>query len=147
MPPVRTRRFPAAITAALSAFLIAPTDRVKAETPAGLHIELNRAESATGGCRLSFVARNASPEDLTGASYEVVFFNKDALITEMTAFGFGHLPAGKTVVRQFDVPGLSCAETGRLLVNGPAGCGGAEAPTHCKAVLTTSSRASIPFDQ
>lgn len=147
MAPVRMRRFLAAITAALFAFLIPPNDRAKAETPAGLHIELNRAEAATGGCRLSFVARNASPEDLTGASYEVVFFDKEALITEMTAFGFGHLPAGKTVVRQFDVPGLACSETGRLLVNGPAGCGSADVPAHCKAVLTTSSRASIPFDQ
>jgi hypothetical protein len=147
MAHVRSRLFLAAVTAALFAFLTVTADQARAESRAGLHIELNRAEAAADGCRLSFVARNASPEDLSGASYEVVFFNKEALITEMTAFGFGHLPAGKTVVRQFDVPGLSCAETERLLVNGPAGCSGENAAAHCKANLTTSSRASIQFDQ
>ncbi|WP_041375505.1 hypothetical protein [Polymorphum gilvum] len=121
----------------------------RAEEPArGLALELNRTAATDGGCLLTFVALNRSAEALDKAAYEFVLFNSDGLVDQMTVFDFGSLPAGKTVVRQFQLAGLACEAIGSILVNGAAGCGGASAaPPACTVSLETASRTAVPFMQ
>ncbi|MTI45532.1 hypothetical protein JM93_01070 [Roseibium hamelinense] len=134
----------AALTFLASAGL--PGHPVAAESN-GLSIELNKIEQTSKGCRLSFLAVNGTGTDLPKSPYELVFFDREGVIESLTAFDFGALSAGKTVVRQFQVPGLECAGTGRILVNGPSGCTGETKPAHCSAVLKLSSRATVPLVQ
>jgi len=110
-----------------------------------LKLELNRADATSGGCRLSFLAVNQTGQTLTAPSYELVFFSPAGVIDQLTVFDFGPMPEGKTVVRQFEVPGVSC-EAGRILVNGPAGCDAGD-PAHCRIALDLASRTPLSFDQ
>lgn len=108
-----------------------------------LTLELNRAEPTQAGCLLSFLARNGTGQDLAEPSFELVFFNGDGIIDRLTVFDFGKMEAGRTVVRQFDVPALACDE-GRILLNGPAGCTDISA-AHCAVAVKVSSKTDLSF--
>ncbi|ASP34287.1 hypothetical protein [Labrenzia sp. VG12] len=115
--------------------------------PEGLVLELNKTEDTGSACRLSFVLRNATGADLEGAAYELVLFSQDGIINQMSVFDFGALPAEKTVVRQFELQTVACAEAGRLLINGPSGCTETAPAGHCRAPLSLSSRTSLALTQ
>ncbi|GGB60246.1 hypothetical protein GCM10011316_35350 [Roseibium aquae] len=118
---------------------------VPAASAGALKLELNRAETTPAGCRLSFLAVNSTGKALQAPAYELVFFSPDGIIEQLTVFDFGAMPEGKTVVRQFDVPGLGCG-AGRILLNGPVGCE-AEDAAHCGAALELASRTALSFDK
>lgn len=107
----------------------------------GLVLELNKAENTGQNCRFSFVLSNRTEEPVDNASYELVLFSIDGVIDQMSVFDFGSLPNGKTVVRQFELPG-SCEKAGRILVNGPSGCRPETPSPHCTVPLVLSSRTS-----
>ena len=112
----------------------------------GLHIELNRvADNGGGGCRLTFVVRNATGGEVPQPRFEFVLFDSDGLVDRLTTFDFGALAPEKTSVRQFDLAGVACGKLGRILVNGPAQCGEGGAAAHCQAQLSLASRAEIPL--
>ncbi|WP_133192728.1 hypothetical protein [Labrenzia sp. 011] len=114
---------------------------------AAITLELNKAEDIGGNCRLSFVMTNGTGQAVEAAAYELVLFSPDGVISQMSVFDFGALPAGKTVVRQFELPGPECAQAGRLLINGPAGCAPKAASAHCSAPLKLSSRIGLTLTQ
>lgn len=133
---------------ACAALLSLAAGSVNAETTAkGIALELNKAEDTGGGCHLSFVMSNRTGTALPAAAYELVLFNGDGVISQMSVFDFGSLPDGKTVVRQFQLPGLPCTQAGRLLINGPAGCTDATSSGHCTAPLSLSSRTGLDLTQ
>ncbi len=110
-------------------------------------LELNKTEDTGGNCRLSFVMKNGTGSAVPAASYELVLFTADGVINQMSVFDFGALPVGKTVVRQFELPALPCAQAGQLLINGPAGCSGNTPSPHCSAPLELSSRTALSLTQ
>ncbi|GAA0777444.1 hypothetical protein E1180_16695 [Roseibium denhamense] len=112
-----------------------------------ISMELNKTEPSGAGCRFSFVLRNETGRDLPAAAYEAVLFNTDGVIDQMSVLEFGALTSGKTVVRQFEMPGVDCTKAGRLLINGPVGCTATNTPGHCSAALTVSSRSTFPLVQ
>ncbi|POF28379.1 hypothetical protein [Roseibium marinum] len=118
----------------------------QSEAPA-ITLELNKAEDSGENCRLSFVMTNGTGRPIESAAYELVLFTKDGVINQMSVFDFGALPEGKTVVRQFELPALDCAQAGNLLINGPAGCPADQAPAHCTAPLRLSSRTGFTLTQ
>lgn len=115
----------------------------------GLTLELNRAAQTQTGCMLTFVAANKAQADLKGVAYELVLFNTDGLVEQMTAFDFGALPNGKTVVRQFELPNRQCDSLGQILVNSASRCEIADPQPGmenlCIADLETKSRGDIYF--
>lgn len=118
----------------------------EAASVSGLHIELNRvADNGGGGCRLTFVVRNATGGEVPQPRFEFVLFDSDGLVDRLTTFDFGALAPEKTSVRQFDLAGVACGKLGRILVNGPAQCGEGGAAAHCQAQLSLASRAEIPL--
>jgi hypothetical protein len=118
------------------------------EASAGtIKLELNKAEDAGPNCRFSFVMTNQTVEPISAASYEIVVFDTNEVINQMSVFDFGPLPVGKTVVRQFELPGLACENAAKFLINGPAGCSGEREPDHCTVPLTLSSRNSLSLIQ
>ena len=124
----------------------AAADSPEAASVSGLHIELNRvADNGGGGCRLTFVVRNATGGEVPQPRFEFVLFDSDGLVDRLTTFDFGALAPEKTSVRQFDLAGVACGKLGRILVNGPAQCGEGGAAAHCQAQLSLASRAEIPL--
>lgn len=144
--PARRRVFVSSCLAA-AGVLAAATLPARAEGEASrFSLELNRLAPSKGGCLVTFVARNGLPAALESSSFEIVLFDTEGLVDRMTVFDFGALPAGKTVVRQFQVAGLACDGIGRLLVNDAKACSGAGVePGACIAALTTASKAGVPF--
>lgn len=109
-------------------------------------IELNRLSPSQRGCLMTFVVRNGFAAQLKTSAFEMVVFNKDGLVERMTVFDFGALPAGKTVVRQFDMPKMACDGIGRLLVNDAKSCTGQSLQSaNCISALKTGTKTDVQF--
>ena len=127
----------------LAAAQDAPT--ANADAP-GLIVELNRIDELGGACQMTFVASNGLDRDIDPFALEVVLFDDDGLVDQITVFGFGLVEAGRTVVRQFEIPNTSCGRFGRILVNGVASCqANGLNPGVCQSLLRTRSRADLAF--
>ena len=122
-----------------------------AEEPAGgrantVDVELNRLEQNGEACRMTFVTHNGLASDLAASGFEMVVFDAKGLVKLMTVFDFGALPAGKTVVRRFDLPDTGCQSVSRILVNGAARCKGEGVDASaCAAALRTKNLTDIDF--
>lgn len=113
-----------------------------------VELELNTAQDINQGCRLTYVATNATPTGLEKVSYEVAVFDLDGLVKRLLVLEFGWLPSGKTRVVQFDLPDQTCASISRISVNGAVECASANGEqTVCRdnALLSTRVR-TIQFN-
>jgi len=111
--------------------------------PSGVQIELNALQDQGGACRLSFLAQNARTTDIEEAVYETVLFDRSGGVMMLTLFDFRDLPAGRPRVRQFDLPGIACADVARVLINGANSCQAAGDSTICEDALGLSSRTDV----
>lgn len=113
-----------------------------------LSLELNSVgDTADGGCRLTYVANNGMAAALEKTSFQMAVFDGTGSVTRLIVLDFGALTVGKTKVVQFDIPGQTCAQISRIVVNDVAQCtsaGGAAMPD-CLATLATASRTAIQF--
>ena len=108
--------------------------------PTGISVELSSAESLETGCRLSFLAQNATPHDLDQVVFEAVLFDAQGGVAQMTLLDFKSLPAGRLRVRQFQFGDKSCGDISRILINGASTCSGADADASiCERDLSVSS--------
>jgi hypothetical protein len=107
----------------------------------GIELELNTAQDVEGGCRLTYVATNATAVGLERSAFEVAVFDGNGIVKRLFVLDFGFLPAGKTRVVQFDLPEQGCAELSRISVNGPVECASAKGDeTLCRDNQILSSR-------
>jgi hypothetical protein len=137
------RNFLCAMMAALSLHTM-PASAVAQEK--ALSIELNEAVDLKGGCRLSFVALNATGALLDKASFDVFTFDGQGKVAEALVFEFGRLPAGRTKVVQFDLADQACNAISRLLINDVTECvADGKNATICIDALKTTTRTSINF--
>ena len=109
-----------------------------------LHIELNNLQDIEGACRLSFLVNNETGRTIDKAIFETVVFDKSGGVASLSLFDFRDLPADRTRVRQFDLPGIACDSVGRTLINGANSClmKGSESSI-CTESLSLSSRLSV----
>ncbi|WP_231700992.1 hypothetical protein [Aliiruegeria sabulilitoris] len=109
-------------------------------------LELNSLKPVETGCRLTYVARNATGTDLQAASFEVAVFDGEGAVGRLLILEFGALRDGKTKVVQFDLAGQDCSEISRLLVNDIAECSAAQGDApDCMQALSPSSRTEVQF--
>jgi hypothetical protein len=109
-------------------------------------VELNRAESLTDGCRLSLVIHNRTSHAFETMQWDLFFFDPAGRIAARMAAEAAPLPAGKTSVKLFDVPGLACEGLGRVLINDVLRCetdSGAGIRIDCLRLTVPSSRAQV----
>ena len=90
----------------------------------GLEIELNALASSQKGCLFTFVAANGLAQNVTKVSFEFVIFNDKGTVERLALLDFRDLPAGKSKVRQFDVPDIKCETVKNLLINDATVCEG-----------------------
>lgn len=115
-----------------------------AGTSGNLSIEINDLTPSEKGCKLTFVAANDLPQSLSKASFEFVLFDKKGLVERMAVLDFRDLPAGKTKVRQFDLPGTKCEAVKSLLINDAPVCtGDGVAKDACMKALKTGSKSPV----
>lgn len=126
------------LTAALPA--VAPAQSADASPPR-LTLELNAAQDVGGACRLTFLAENATGAAIDKAVFETVIFDSSGGVVSLSLFDFRDLPENRPRVRQFDLPGRTCAAVGKALINGASSCivDGAESDV-CDTALSLGSR-------
>ena len=118
---------------------------VLAEAP-HLALELNKAEAAGTGCRLTFKAINYFPDKLDDINVEVYLVDAKGVVLQSVQFPFGYVLAGKTRFAKFDIRNTSCADIGGMFVNEFKSCKGAtDMAVQCRESLTTSNLTAIPF--
>lgn len=109
-----------------------------------LSIEINDLAPSEKGCKLTFVAANELPQALSKVSFEFVLFDEKGLVERMAVLDFRDLPAGKTKVRQFDLPGTKCEAVKSLLINDAPVCAGdGLAKDACMKALKTGSKSAV----
>ncbi|MFP5076863.1 hypothetical protein ACLE20_06105 [Rhizobium sp. YIM 134829] len=145
--PMTPARLPLALVLAAcfgSSAAWAETVAPAAEVAQGLTVELNALAASERGCKLTFVAGNALSASLTKVSFEFVLFDPKGRVERMATLDFRDLPAGKTKVRQFDLPGTQCEALGSLLINDAPVCSGEGIEkAACMRGLQTGSKAAI----
>ncbi|MFX0547185.1 hypothetical protein ACEWPL_016745 [Roseovarius sp. S1116L3] len=140
---MKFRSFSLFIATALAGFSGPPT---LAQDKIGEHllIELNAVESQESGCKLSFLALNGHPADLSQAVFETVVFDADGQVDRLTLLDFADLPAARPRVRQFMIKGMACGDIGQILFNGASTCGSADlGAAACEAGLMLESKVDI----
>lgn len=131
---------------AVAAFMLATTAAMAQDTKPSLALELNSVQPSDKGCRLTFVVVNKLGSELTRAAFEFALFNEQGVVDRLTVLDFKELPAGKTKVTRFELPGTQCTSVTRVLINGATECEGQGIePTACMRQLTTTSKAGIEF--
>lgn len=113
---------------------------------AGITLELNTLQPTQNGCLFTFVADNGLETSIDQASYEVVLFNGEGLVQRMTVLDFQDLPAGRTRVRQFNLPETQCDGISRVLINDVSTCTGAGVTEAlCIDGLRVASQSDVEF--
>ena len=130
---------PFACTRAALAFLAAaaPLASLPAAAASGVSIELNRLEPKDGGCQVSIVVANPGDKALDSLKLDLVFFDKDGVISRRLAVEAGPVRASKTSVKLFNAAETQCDGVSRVLLNDVTACGGEQ---DCLAAVSTSSR-------
>ncbi|MDO5622779.1 MAG: hypothetical protein Q4G24_15095 [Paracoccus sp. (in: a-proteobacteria)] len=116
---------------------------------ASLLLEMNSATDLPDeGCQLTMVSTNRLPHGLTRAAWQVAVFDSAGVVRYLPVLDFGALPMGKTKVAAFPLPGLSCTNISRIVVNDVAECradDGTDLRDACLAALATQTRGHIDF--
>ena len=114
------------------------------EATSGVSLELNAVQDVEGACRLTFLARNETTASIDEAVFETVIFDKAGGVVSLSLFDFRDLPSGRPRVRQFDLPGMVCADLGQALINGANSCVVAGAESNlCDEALLVGSRIAV----
>ncbi len=131
---------------ALCAALTIPAAGLADETVSdkAVSIELNAIKDGDNSCALTFMVVNGHDQEIDKAVYETVLFDDQGQVDRLTLFDFGTLPPGRPRVRQFSVTGMTCANLGRILINGAHTCDGADlADGACEDNLHLTSRTDV----
>jgi hypothetical protein len=135
------------ISAMLSAAAVTGAAAQEAAAAKGLDIELNALAASQKGCLFTFVAGNGFAQDVSKVSFEFVIFNDKGTVERLALLDFRELPAGKSKVRQFDVPGVKCETVKNLLINDAPVCEGEGLEKgRCMDGIVTRSKASAGLE-
>lgn len=144
---VRTILLSGLLSATLSAAAITPVAAQEAAAPKGLEVELNALAGSQKGCLFTFVAANGFAENVSKVSFEFVIFNDKGTVERLALLDFRDLPAGKSKVRQFDVPGIKCETVKNLLINDAPVCeGDGLEKSRCMSGIVTRSKATASLE-
>lgn len=133
---------------ACAALLATGTATTQAQdAPRSIAIELNGAEANDKACRLSFVVANGLEQNIDDLALELVLFDKDGRVDRFVVVRTAKVPAGKSRVRQFDIPATTCPSIARILVNDVKECAVGDLDTNgCAERISVATRADIKFE-
>ena len=135
------------LSALLSAAAVSGAVAQEAGAAKGLDVELNALATSQKGCLFTFVAGNGLAQDLSKVSFEFVIFNDKGTVERLALLDFRELPAGKSKVRQFDVPGIKCEGVKNLLINDAPVCQGEGVEKgRCMDGIVTRSKAAAGLE-
>lgn len=135
------------LSAMLSAVALGSVAAQETAPAKGLEVELNALAASQKGCLFTFLANNGMPQNVTKVSFEFVIFNDKGTVERLALLDFRDLPAGKSKVRQFDVPGIACENVKNLLINDAPVCeGDGLEKGRCMDGIVTRSKATAGLE-
>ena len=135
------------LSALMSAAAVSGAAAEEAAKAKGLTVELNALAASQKGCLFTFVAESGLAQNVAKVSFEVVIFNDKGTVERLALLDFRDLPAGKSKVRQFDVPGIKCEAVKNLLINDAPVCEGEGLDkSSCMSGIVTRSKASAGLE-
>ncbi|MGB7757092.1 MAG: hypothetical protein WBL23_13605 [Salinisphaera sp.] len=114
-------------------------------------VELNKLTSVDNACRAYLVTQNLTDSAFDSFKLDVVMFDNNGIVAKRLAVQLGPMPAGKTSLKVFDIPGLACKQIGQLLLNDVLQCtvnngNGPPKERHdCLSLISVSQRGRVPF--
>jgi hypothetical protein len=136
-----TRHGPAALCAMAILGLVAMAAPAAAQ---GITVELNKLEEADGGgCRAFFLFRNTTEMTFEGFELSVAVLDGDGVIDQLLTIDAAPVPAMRTALKLFEIPGTGCAAISQVLLHEITSCRPQNADEmDCFAILDLVSRAS-----
>ena len=114
-------------------------------------VELNKMTTVANACRAYLVTQNLTNRSFDSFKLDVVMFNNNGIVAKRLAVQLGPMPAGKTSLKVFDIPGLTCQKIGQLLLNNVLQCtvdtgkGPPQKRDDCLSLISVSQRGRVPF--
>lgn len=135
------------VTLCVAAVIGGSFGRAALAAPDGpVRLELNKVEDRPGGCRFYLVLANGSTEAFSDFRLDLVVFGTDDVIARRFAVDISPVRAKKTIVKLFDVSGISCKDVGKVLLNDVLSCSvGKKSVGGCIEDVVVGSRADIVF--
>lgn len=112
---------------------------VPANAASTVSVELNRLEPKDNSCQISIVVANSADKAMDSLKLDLVFFDKEGVISRRLAVEAGPVRASKTSVKLFNAAETKCESIGRVLLNDVTACGGGS-EQDCLAAVSTASR-------
>ena len=135
------------LSALMSAAAVSGAAAEEVAKAKGLTVELNALAASQKGCLFTFVAESGLAQNVAKVSFEVVIFNDKGTVERLALLDFRDLPAGKSKVRQFDVPGIKCETVKNLLINDAPVCEGEGLEKgRCMDGIVTRSKAAAGLE-
>ncbi len=112
-----------------------------------LTVELNKLEEAEGGgCRAFFLFRNETGKTLEGFEMSLAILDAEGVIDRLLTIDAAPLPAARTTLKLFDVPGIGCGSVSEVLLHDVPACKPQnENAVDCFAIMDLVSRAPAAF--
>ena len=109
-----------------------------------LGIEVNKFEEiAGGGCRAYFLFQNNTPSSFEGFEMSLAIFDKAGVIDRLLSIDAAPLPVARTTLKLFEIPQITCANIGQILLHDVPVCKPQNAePADCYPLITLNSRTS-----
>jgi hypothetical protein len=124
-----------------------PPPAVTSGPPMPIAIELNAVAQVDKTCRLSFRIRNTLKVSVKDMAMELVLFDGDGMTERFVVVRTGEVPAGRSRVRQYDMPNLDCDILGSALLNDVSECDGdGLTPEVCLDKISVASRTYATFE-
>ncbi len=111
-----------------------------------LTVELNKLEDVETGCQAFFLFQNDRPESLSAFEMSLAILSSEGIIDRLLTIDAAPLPAERTTLKLFEIPGAQCGEIGEILLHDIPACtpqNGVE--QDCFSFLELNSRASAPL--
>jgi hypothetical protein len=114
-----------------------------------LFVEVNKLENAdNGSCRAYFLFRNDTQQTFEAFEMSLAVLDGSGVINQLLTINAAPLPAGRTTLKLFEIPGIACANISELLLHEIPSCrpqNGEE--MDCFKLIMLNSRASARLAQ
>lgn len=115
-------RFPILSLALVMAGAAQPTGSAAQAAPAPssgrLTVELNKFEAGEGdSCRAFFLFRNGTGKSFSGFQMSLAILDTGGIIDQLLSIDAAPLPAARTTLKLFEIPGIACDAISQVLLH------------------------------
>ncbi len=139
--------FKAGFCLALAALTPGGAGSAFAQEAGRLTVEMNKFEPGDGGgCRAFFLFRNETGKTFEGFEMSLAILNAQGVIDRLLSIDAAPLPADRTTLKLFEIPGLACTDISEVLLHEIPVCKPQnEEPVDCFPLVTLASKTAAPL--